>query len=127
LKKSVLTVVEHLQGERQPVLIVEQWFSLDEIQNSKFPKIGPRSLLVQGILGLLALFLFMINSVITEKFLPDTVYWGTFLYVLFSLSTMIILGIQTNSKTTEARKKCHYCDGPIEINSYKCKSCGKEQ
>jgi len=116
-----------LQGERQPVLIVEQWFSLDEIQNSKFPKIGTRSLLVQGILGLLALFLFMINSVITEKFLPDTVYWGTFLYVLFSLSTMIILGIQTNSKTTEAGKKCHYCDGSIEINGYKCKSCGKEQ
>jgi len=106
---------------------VEQWFSLDEIQNSKFPKIGPRSLLIQGILGLLALFLFMINSVLTEKFLPDTVYWSTFFYVLFSLSTMIILGIQTNSKTTEAGKKCHYCDGAIEINSYKCKSCGKEQ
>jgi len=95
--------------------------------DSKIPKIGPRSLLAQGITGLLALFLFMINSVLPEKFLPDTVYWGTFSYVLFSLSTMIFLGIQQNIKTTEEGMKCHYCEGAIEVSSYKCKICGKEQ
>jgi len=100
---------------------------LDSIQNSKFPKIGPNSLMIQGIVGLLALFLFMINSVWPEKFLPDTLYWGSFSYVLFSLTTMIILGIQQINKTTEKGKICHYCDGPIEISSYKCKICGKKQ
>ena len=98
-----------------------------ESSDSKIPKIGPRSLMTQGITGLLALFLFMINSVLSERFLPDTVYWGTFFYVLFSLSTMIILGIQQNIKTTEVGKKCHYCEGTIEVASYKCKICGKEQ
>ena len=83
--------------------------------------------MVQGIAGLLALFLFMINSVSSERFLPDTAYWATFSYIMFSLSTMIILGIQQNIKTTEAGKKCHYCDGAIEVSSYKCKICGKEQ
>ena len=81
----------------------------------------------QGISGLLALFLFMINSVLPERFLPDMMYWGTFGYTLFSLSTMVILGIQQNNKTTEIGKKCHYCDGPITINKYKCKTCGKLQ
>jgi len=75
---------------------------------------------------LVALFVFMLNSAF-EQFLPDFAYWGTFGYILFSLSTMITLGIQQNNKTTEAGKKCHYCDGPIEINSYKCKLCKKIQ
>ncbi len=83
--------------------------------------------MAQGITGLLALFLFMINSVLPERFLPDIIYWSTFSYVMFSLSTMIILGIQQNIKTSEAGKKCHYCDGAIEVSSYKCKICGKEQ
>ncbi len=93
----------------------------------KIPKIGPRGLVAQGITGLLALFLFMINSILPEKFLPDTIYWGTFFYVLLSLSSMIILGIQQNIKTTENGKRCHYCEGAIEISSFKCKVCGKEQ
>jgi len=93
----------------------------------RLPQIGPRSLMVQGIAGLLALFLFMINSVLPDRFLPDTLYWGTFSYVLFSLSTMIILGIQQNIKTAEVGKKCHYCEGTIEVSSYKCKICGKGQ
>jgi len=93
----------------------------------KIPKIGPRGLLAQGITGLLALFLFMINSVLPEKFLPDTAYWGTFFYVLVSLSTMVTLGIQQNIKTTIDGKKCHYCDGALEINNFKCKACGKVQ
>ncbi len=99
------------------------------LDNSGFrlPHIGPRGLMAQGIAGLLALFLFMINSVLPDRFLPDTLYWGTFSYVLFSLSTMIILGIQQNNKTTEVGKKCHYCEGTIEVSSYKCKICGKDQ
>jgi len=101
-------------------------YNLDK-SDSKLPKIGPRSLMAQGIAGLLALFLFMINSVLPDRFLPDALYWGTFSYVLFSLSTMIILGIQQNNKTTEVGKKCHYCDGAIEVSSYKCKICGKDQ
>ena len=92
----------------------------------KIPQIGYRGLIAQGTAGLLALFLFMINSAF-EQFLPDTMYWGTFVYVLVSLSTMIVLGIQQNNKTTEIGKQCHYCEGPIEINGYKCKICNKEQ
>ena len=93
----------------------------------RIPKIGSRGLIAQGIAGLLALFLFMINSVLPEKFLPDLLYWSTFSYVLFSLSTMITLGIQQNIKTTVDGEKCHYCDGAVEINSFICKVCGKVQ
>ena len=75
---------------------------------------------------MVALVIFMLNSAV-EQFLPDVGYWGMFAYVLVSLSTMVILGIQQNNKTTESGKKCHYCDGPIEINSYKCKHCKKIQ
>ena len=100
-------------------------FDLEGV-DMKIPQIGSRSLIAQGITGLLALFLFMINSAF-EQFLPDMVYWSTFLYVLFSLSTMVILGIQQNNRTTEIGKKCHYCEGPIEISRYKCKICKKEQ
>ena len=90
------------------------------------PQIGRGSLITQGVFGLVALVIFMLNSAV-EQFLPDVVYWSMFAYVLVSLSTMVILGIQQNNKTIEAGKKCHYCDGPIEINSYKCKHCKKIQ
>ncbi len=93
---------------------------------TKFPQIGHKSLIVQGVSGLIALFLFMLNSAFGQ-FLPDTMYWGTFVYVIVSLSSMIILGIQQNMKTAVIGKKCHYCDGPIEVSKYKCKYCGKEQ
>lgn len=98
-----------------------------DISDIKIPQIGPRGLIAQGIVGLLALFLFMINSIMPEKFLPETMYWSTFVYVLFSLSTMIVQGIQQNIKTTVDGEQCHYCKGAIEISSYKCKICGKEQ
>jgi hypothetical protein len=100
--------------------------TVSEMEFFSIPQIGRRSLIAQGVAGLIALFVFMINSAF-EQFLPDLAYWSTFGYVLFSLSTMITLGIQQNNKTTEVGKKCHYCDGPIEVNSYKCKSCKKEQ
>lgn len=77
-------------------------------------------------MGMVALFLFMIDSSVGQ-FLPDTMHWGAFIYVLFSLSTIIILGIQQNNRTTEVDKKCHYCEGPIEAIKYQCKTCGKEQ
>lgn len=98
-----------------------------EISSFKIPIIGSRGLIAQGIVGLVALFLFMINSVSAEKFLPEPMYWSAFVYVLFSLSTMITLGIQQNIKTAVDGEKCHYCQGAIEISSYKCKACGKEQ
>ena len=38
-----------------------------ETSGFKIPTIGPRGLIAQGIVGLVALFLFMINSVLPEK------------------------------------------------------------
>ena len=94
--------------------------------NIQFPQIGRKSLIAQGVTGLVALFLFMTHLAI-EQFLPDNWHWGMFVYVLFSLSTMLTQGIQQNNKTTEVGKKCHYCEGPIEALKYRCKICGKKQ
>ena len=93
----------------------------------KFPQISSRSILTQGIAGMLALLLFMLNCILDEPFLPDLWFWGTFGYVLVSLSTMVVLGIQQNNKTTVVGKQCHYCEGSLEIHKYRCKACGKIQ
>ena len=91
-----------------------------------FPQIGQKSPISQGVVGMTALILFMLDCSVGQ-FLPEVARWGTFAYVLFSLSSIVILGIQQNNRTTQVGKQYHYCEVPIEAIKYQCKRCGKEQ
>lgn len=96
---------------------------------SKFTKTNPLGLVVQSILGLILFPILFFHFIFGDDILDVKTEWGLFSYVFYLIGTLLISSVVSYKKSITHGKKCHYCEGAVEVSGYTCINplCGKKQ
>ncbi len=96
----------------------------DAFKSIQATKVGT---ITQAIIGLILFIFFIINFYSGYALIPNNLMPYFLGYLIWIVTQHLIKAITDLTRSTVKGKKCHYCDGSLEVTKYKCQNCGREQ